>query len=116
MEKAVKEIVMLYDLYGTLLTENQKNVIELYYYEDLSLGEISENLQISRQAVRDSLKRAENILYNLEEKLSLINKTSHFKEIIKNVNRNIDLAIQSENQAEKNKLLFNIKNELSDIF
>ena len=53
-----KRVNDLIDLYGTLLTSNQLNILELYYMEDLSLKEISEELNISRNAVFDSLKRS----------------------------------------------------------
>ncbi|MCT4662490.1 MAG: YlxM family DNA-binding protein [Tissierellales bacterium] len=68
------EIAMLYDFYGNLLSSKQQRVIELYYLEDLSLSEIGENLQISRQAVHDMLKRSEKGLYEYETKLGLIAK------------------------------------------
>lgn len=57
MEKSVK-IALLYDIYGSLLTKRQQEILEAHYYEDLSLSEIGENLGISKQAVSDQLKRA----------------------------------------------------------
>jgi len=68
------EIAMLYDFYGKLLSLKQQKIIELYYLEDLSLSEIGENLEISRQGVHDTLKRSEKALYAYEEKLKLIDK------------------------------------------
>ena len=65
------EISLLLDFYGDVLTEKQRDVVELYYNEDLSLAEIAENEGITRQGVRDSIKRAELQLLNLEEKLGL---------------------------------------------
>ncbi|OPJ55630.1 YlxM family DNA-binding protein [Alkalithermobacter paradoxus] len=73
IDKLVK-INILFDFYGELLTEKQKEVISLYYNEDYSLSEISENLNISRQAVYDNLKRSEKILISYEEKLKLVEK------------------------------------------
>ena len=64
-------ISVLYDFYGEMLTEKQKEVIELYYNEDLSLAEIAQNSGITRQGVRDSIKRAEAQLLECEEKLGL---------------------------------------------
>ena len=61
----------LLDIYGQLLTEKQRDAVELYYNEDLSLSEISEHLGITRQGVRDSIKRAENLLLDCEEKMGL---------------------------------------------
>ena len=56
-----KRINDLIDLYGSLLTSNQLNILELYYMEDLSLKEIGEELNISRNAVFDTLKRSLNL-------------------------------------------------------
>lgn len=72
------EIAMLLDFYGELLTEKQREAMELYYNEDLSLAEIAEPLAISRQGVRDSIKRGEKQLTDLENTLGLAKR---FKEI-----------------------------------
>ena len=69
-----KRVNDLIDLYGNLLTSNQLNILELYYMEDLSLKEISEELNVSRNAVHDSLKRSLLILEEYEEKLKLLEK------------------------------------------
>ena len=61
-----KRVNDLIDLYGILLTENQLNILELYYMEDLSLKEIADELNISRNAVHDSLKRSLIILEEYE--------------------------------------------------
>ncbi|HLV09584.1 MAG TPA: YlxM family DNA-binding protein [Halanaerobiales bacterium] len=65
------EIALLFDFYGNLLTEKQQQIIRLYYYEDLSLGEIAESLEISRQGVFDHLQRSEKLLKDYEGKLGL---------------------------------------------
>ncbi len=65
------EIAWLFDFYGDVLTEKQRQVVELYYEEDLSLAEIAENQRITRQGVRDSLKRAEAQMLEMEERLHL---------------------------------------------
>lgn len=67
-------IAMLYDFYGDMLTEKQAEALELYYNEDLSLAEIAEPLGISRQGVRDNIKRGEKQLFELEEKLGLVKR------------------------------------------
>ena len=59
----------LLDLYGPMLTDKQRDVIELYYNQDLSLAEIAEHEQITRQGVRDNIKRGEAFLLEMEEKL-----------------------------------------------
>ena len=74
MEKHI-EISMLVEIYGKLLTEKQYQVISDYYNEDLSLSEIAENNNISRQGVRDIIKKGESKLFEYEEKLQIMKKT-----------------------------------------
>ena len=66
------EVAVLLDFYGGMLTDKQRDLIDLYYNEDLSLGEIAQLQKITRQGVRDSIKRGEEFLYELEEKLGLL--------------------------------------------
>ena len=63
------EMSYLLDFYGEVLTEKQRDVMEQYYNDDLSLSEIADNAGITRQGVRDSIKRAECILLDLEAKI-----------------------------------------------
>lgn len=70
LEKVV-EVGRLFSLYNSLLTDKQQELVELYYYHDLSLGEIANQQEISRQAVYDNLKRAERSLQKYDEKLQL---------------------------------------------
>ena len=63
------EISYLLDFYGEVLTEKQRDVMEQYYNDDLSLAEIADNFGITRQGVRDSIKRGESILLELEQKV-----------------------------------------------
>lgn len=74
------EISVLLDFYGEMLTEKQRDVVELYYNEDLSLSEIAAHSQITRQGVRDSIKRAEGILLDLEERLGLAKRFRRIQE------------------------------------
>ena len=60
-------VAFLLDFYGDLLTEKQRESLDFYYNDDLSLGEIGANLGISRQGVRDNIKRAEAILLEMED-------------------------------------------------
>ena len=74
MEKNVKVSILL-QTYGNLLTENQVSVLNDYYNDDLSLSEIAENNNITRQAVRDNIKKGEQKLFEFEEKLGVMKKT-----------------------------------------
>lgn len=75
MEK-IKYTTLLFDFYGPLLTEKQQRVINLYYENDFSFTEIAEQLNISRQAVYDLLKRAVALLEEYEARLHLVKKFS----------------------------------------
>jgi len=68
------DLTYLVDIYGPVLTDKQREVIELYYFEDLSLAEIAENCGITRQGVRDSIKRGEEIITEMEQKLGFAAK------------------------------------------
>jgi predicted DNA-binding protein YlxM (UPF0122 family) len=72
-EKNLK-LACLLDFYGEVLSERKQSVLSLYYNEDLSLAEIAEEIGISRQGVRDLIKKAEEELLFLEEKLGLEKK------------------------------------------
>ena len=77
------EIGLLFEQYKELLTDKQREIVALYYEEDYSLGEISENLNVSRQGVYDTLKRSEKILREYENKLHLVSKHTQQEKILK---------------------------------
>ncbi len=74
MKSQTYEKTLLFDFYGEMLTDRQKEFYDLYYNEDLSLGEIGENYHMSRQGVRDAIVRAENAMAELEEKTGIIRR------------------------------------------
>jgi predicted DNA-binding protein YlxM (UPF0122 family) len=76
-------ILILYDYYGELLSEIQREYFEEYYFDNLSLSEISENLSVSRNAIHKSLKNIESLLFDYEDKLKIYYKTNKIEEIIK---------------------------------
>ena len=78
-------IALLFDFYGELLTDKQRDMIELYYDEDLSLAEIAETAKITRQGVRDSIKRGEQQLFEYEEKLGLVKKFQKYTELLEKI-------------------------------
>lgn len=75
-------IIILYDYYGDLFNEKQKEYFEQYYFDNLSLQEIGDNLKISRNAIHKSIKSIVNKLYFYEDKLKLYYKTSKILDII----------------------------------
>ncbi len=74
---------MLFDFYRGLLTDKQAESLDLYYNEDLSLAEISEILSITRQGVRDNIKRAESIMLETEKKLGVVARYKKERDVIK---------------------------------
>ena len=68
------EMTLLFDYYGELLTEKQRACVDMRYNQDLSLGEIAQELGISRQGVFDNLSRAEALLRNMEEKTGFVRR------------------------------------------
>ena len=84
MEKAIK-ISMLLDLYGKLLTEKQADTADLYYNQNLSLSEIAEELNITRQGVRKNLVNAEEKLFDIEEKLCFLKQKEEQAKVINEV-------------------------------
>ncbi len=89
MEKNI-EMAMLLDIYGEVLTEKQRDVVDLYYNEDMSLGEIAQNSGITRQGVRDFIKRSEITMTELEEKLGLVAKFNSSKRLLAEMSDNIE--------------------------
>ena len=78
-------IALLFDFYGEMLTDKQKDVIDLYYNEDLSLAEIAQFANITRQGVRDSLKRAEATLLEMEERMGLAKKFRVYQQALEEI-------------------------------
>ena len=79
------EISLLYDFYGALMPESQQRVVELYVNDDLSLSEVADILSISRQGVRDSLKRACEKLRGYEKKLGLLAAFREREKLIRSI-------------------------------
>ena len=85
MKNQTYRMTMLLDFYGEILTQRQREFFDLYYNEDLSLAEIAENYDISRQGVRDAIVRAEAAMNELEDKTGLLKRFMRLREKIENV-------------------------------
>lgn len=117
MYDKIVQIALLFDFYGQLLTEKQREIVDMYYNNDLSLGEISEQHGISRQGVYDSLKRAERTLYEYEEKLGLVDRFLKQKESMKQIREMLDELINADEFERENvkEKLNGIKGYISKI-
>ena len=92
------ELVLLYDYYGDLLTDRQKECFEMRYYQDLSLGEIGQVLGVSRQGVHDNLTRTEALLRKMEENIGCVSRDLERRKALRII---LDAAGQlRENQDE----------------
>ncbi len=111
MEKHSRYTLLL-DLYGELLTEKQRSLIDQYYNYDLSMQEIAENEGISKQAVYDSLKRSEQSLMKTEEKLKLLERHLAMEEDFKSLYKKLDAICQEKTKEASITSLCDIKDEL----
>lgn len=91
--ESIAENSLLYDFYGQLLSKRQQEVMALYHEENLSLSEIAEEFGISRQAVHDTLKKAEQALNEYEVKLGLMARLMKSKEAVADIDARIDCMI-----------------------
>ena len=102
-EKDLKKAYLL-DFYGDVLTERKKEVLDMYYNEDLSLAEIADQIGISRQGVRDLIKKAEEELLFLEEKLGLAKKMvalRHRSDNMVRIAENTELPLELKYEIEE---------------
>lgn len=91
---------LLYDFYGSLLTDRQRKVMELYYGENLSLSEIAAEFSISRQGVHDALKNAGRALHEYEQKLGLVDKFQQSREAIGDIDERIEGLMEDVQKQE----------------
>lgn len=112
MDKKI-EISMLWQIYGALLTEKQKEYIDYYYNEDLSLAEIAQNDGITRQGVRDIIKKGEKKLFEYEEKLLFMKKTMNQEKQIENILAQLNKIHEDSLDEKVNNILEEVKKELN---
>ena len=108
-------ISILLDYYGKVLTSTQFDTVDLYYNEDLSLAEIAEHFNISRQGVRDSIKRGECILIDMEEKLQIINKLHKHSKALDEIKKNSLAIIESNEKTIYNKTVMESAQNIIDV-
>lgn len=111
MEKRF-EISLLFDFYSELLTEKQKDIMDLYFNNDLSLSEIAEVNKTSRQAIHDTIKTCEKLLLVYEQKLKLSNKDHKLKEISENIISELDKLQINIKDDKMNQIIYDIKNQI----
>ena len=101
------DVVLLADFYGEMLTDNQRKFIEYYYSDDLSLSEIAQNEGITRQGVRDAVKRAETQLYDMEKKLGFAERTRKITEAL-------DVVMANVEEINKYNMNISLSREVND--
>ena len=112
MEKNVK-VSILCQIYGKLLTEKQLTILDNYYNQDLSLSEIAENEKITRQAVRDIIKKGENKLFELEEKLEIMKRMLKQEEKIAIILSELTKIQEKSTDKQIAEILTHVKKELN---
>ena len=116
--ESIEENSLLYDFYGQLLSKRQQEVMALYHEENLSLSEIAEEFGISRQAVHDTLKKAEQSLADYEAKLGLMKRLMKSKEAVVDIDDRIDHMISElsrNSEASENLKHTEIISKLEEI-
>ncbi len=111
MDKKV-EISILCQIYGKLLTEKQYELIDDYYNNDLSLSEIAENNNITRQAVRDIIKKGESKLFEYEEKLLIMKKMRDQEKQIQGIIEELNKIKDTSSDKKIEKIISNVTREL----
>lgn len=102
------ELSMLIDYYGSFLTEKQRNIISLWVDEDMSLAEIAEMKNISRQGVRDAIQRSEKQLNDMENKLGLIRRDGEIRKLLENLDSELGSSSANARAHELTEKLISI--------
>ncbi len=102
---------MLLDVYGMLLTDKQRETLDFYYNEDLSLGEISEETGITRQGVMNCIKKCEQRLLELEKSLGLVERFTQLKTDTEKLEAVVSLT-DTDKKSEILTIINDIKSKL----
>lgn len=111
MERKI-ELGILCDIYANLLTKKQYSILNNYFNDDLSLSEIAENNNITRQAVNDIVRKGENKLLDYEKKLEIMKKTVNQEKLIQNILGELNKITNASSDKKVEKILENVKKEL----
>lgn len=114
----IAQTSLLYDFYGALLTDKQREVMELYHEENYSIVEIADELGVSKQAIHENLKKSEKILRSYEEKLGLMKSLLETRELIEAIDCRIDLLMEEARKKgteDLEKGLREIRDMISDL-
>lgn len=107
----ILEKTLLLDFYGKLLTDKQREMFAMKYEDDMSLTEIAEEYNITRQGVSEAIKNAEKTLLEYESKLMLVKRFKSLELIIEKIDKVVDSVTNEENKKQLNML----KKELEEI-
>ncbi|MFP3392872.1 putative DNA-binding protein [Brevibacillus sp. SIMBA_040] len=105
MLEKTNQVNLLFDFYAPLLKGKQREYLELYYLDDLSLGEIAEMHEVSRQAVYDHIKRAEKQLFEYDQKLLLADRHEKRMTVLNRMSELVSELAESKTRDELNTLL-----------
>lgn len=111
MEKNVM-ISILFEYYGKLLSKKQYDSIELYYEEDLSLTEIADLQNVSKQSISETIKRSEKALIEYEEKLGLYKRMSELESLVDSLEEKLMDDLDDEEYSKYIDLIFQINSKL----
>jgi len=115
MKNQTYRMSMLFDFYGDLLTDRQKEFYDLYYNEDLSLAEIAENYGITRQGVRDVIVRAEAYLTEVEDKTRLIRRFHEMRRQIAAIDSVADQLVAYSREKSQDARLEQLAREIKQM-
>ena len=99
----IAQASLLYDFYGALLTDKQREVMELYHEENYSIVEIADELGVTKQARHENLRKSEKILRSYEEKLGLMKSLLETRELIEAIDKKIDVLIRKAQESGRDE-------------
>ena len=99
----IAQASLLYDFYGALLTDKQREVMELYHEENYSIVEIADELGVTKQAIHENLRKSEKILRSYEEKLGLMKSLLETRELIEAIDKKVDVLIRKAQESGRDE-------------